>query len=139
VWAENVGGGRFTVHALPALAQIAPVYALLARDFDGDGRKDLMLAGNFFGVRPDRGREDAGYGLVLRQAAPGRFESVPMSASGVRIPGEVRALVPVPGLGGGLIVAVRNDDAAVVLRPRAALSTTPPAARPAARTVAARR
>ena len=139
VWAENVGGGRFTVRALPALAQIAPVYALLARDLDGDGRKDLMLAGNFFGVRPDRGREDASYGLVLRQAAPGRFEAVPMPASGVRIPGEVRALVSARGPDGGLVVAVRNDDAAVVLRSRAALPTTPPAARPSARTVAARR
>ena len=38
----------------------------LADDFDGDGRMDLLLGGNFHGVPPILGRYDASYGLLLR-------------------------------------------------------------------------
>ena len=36
----------------PAEAQFFPVYAVLARDFDGDAKVDLLLGGNFHGVTP---------------------------------------------------------------------------------------
>ncbi|MDX1531644.1 MAG: hypothetical protein R3362_08970, partial [Rhodothermales bacterium] len=129
VWAENDGAGRFTVRALPAEAQFAPVYALLARDFDGDGRRDLLLAGNFTGVRPDRGREDASYGLLLRQSAPGQFEAADLTESGLGIEGEVRALAPLRRADGARVLLVaRNDDAPVVLRPREQEAVAPAAA-----------
>ena len=46
-------------------AQFAPVTAIVADDFDGDGRTDLLLAGNEFGIPPLFGRYDASYGLLL--------------------------------------------------------------------------
>src|SRR2546422_4335629 len=55
----------FRSHALPTEAQFAPIYASLAGDFDGDGRIDLVTAGNFSGVTPVEGRYDASYGLLL--------------------------------------------------------------------------
>jgi len=64
--AINNGNGTFTLHALPIEAQLAPVRAALADDADGDGRTDLLLAGNDFGAPPVFGRYDASYGLLLR-------------------------------------------------------------------------
>src|SRR5207302_10706074 len=69
--ARNNGDGSFTLVPLPRAAQLAPVYAVLARDLDGDGKTDLLLAGNFDGVQPEIGRMSAGYGLVLRGAGRG--------------------------------------------------------------------
>jgi len=57
--------GTFELHALPVEAQFAPIYASLAGDFDGDGKIDLVTAGNFSGVTPLEGRYDASYGLLL--------------------------------------------------------------------------
>ncbi len=64
--AINRGDGTFELHALPIEAQFAPIYASLAGDFDGDGKTDLVVAGNFYGVTPLEGRYDASYGLFLR-------------------------------------------------------------------------
>src|SRR5216117_1282122 len=51
--ARNNGDGSFTLIPLPREAQLAPVYGMLARAFDGDGKTDLLLAGNFDGVQPE--------------------------------------------------------------------------------------
>jgi hypothetical protein len=110
VWAENDGTGRFVVHELPSLAQLSPTFALHVTDVDADGRKDLLLAGNFTGVRPDRGREDAGYGLWLRQTASGRFEPVDLSTSGLVVDGEVRAILEIGSPEASRLLFVRNDD-----------------------------
>src|SRR6059058_925986 len=45
--ARNNGDGSFTLSPLPLEAQLAPVYGILAQDVDGDGKPDLLLAGNF--------------------------------------------------------------------------------------------
>jgi hypothetical protein len=111
-------GGTFDLRPLPVEAQLAPVYASLADDFDGDGRTDLLLGGNFHGVAPVRGRYDASYGLLLRGTGDGRFTAVDLEESGVTIAGEVRDLEPLRHAGGDRLVAVaRNDDRVLVLRP----------------------
>jgi len=117
--AVALGTGRgFNLVPLPAAAQAFPVYASLARDFDGDGVMDLLLAGNFHGVPPVYGRYDAGYGLLLRGAGDGSFTAVDMDASGVAIDGEVRALALVRGAGGRVTIAVaRNNDTLLMLAP----------------------
>ena len=55
----NNGNGRFTLRPLPVEAQFAPVYSTVSEDFDGDGKTDLLLAGNFSGVTPLYGPYDA--------------------------------------------------------------------------------
>ncbi|MEO7366891.1 MAG: VCBS repeat-containing protein, partial [Gemmatimonadaceae bacterium] len=74
--ALNNGKGAFVVRPLPVEAQFAPVYAILADDFDGDHKTDLLLAGNFYGVTPVRGRYDASYGVLLHGDGRGQFHSV---------------------------------------------------------------
>src|SRR5207248_10116016 len=88
--ARNNGDGSFTLSALPLEAQLAPVYGILAQDVDGDGKSDLLLAGNFEGVRPEIGRMSASYGLVLRGDGVGRFTPLPAVQSGFTVPGQAR-------------------------------------------------
>jgi hypothetical protein len=110
--------GTFRLQPLPTEAQFAPVYAALADDLDGDGRVDLLLAGNFHGVTPVRGRYDASFGLLLRGDGEGGFRAVEPEASGIAIPGQVRELKPLRHAGGErLIVAARNDDSLRILHP----------------------
>src|SRR5216117_46207 len=114
--ARNNGDGSFTLIPLPLEAQLAPVYGILARDVDGDGKPDLLLAGNFDGVQPEIGRMSASYGLVLRGDGRGRFTPVPAAQSGFMVPGQARDLQQVKTRRGDLYVVARNNDRALVFR-----------------------
>ncbi len=111
--------GKFTLAPLPREAQFAPVYATLARDFDGDGKVDLLLGGNFLGAPPMLGRSDASYGLLLHGVGDGTFMAVDMTRSGVMIRGEVRHMQPVRRADGRTtIVVARNNDRLAFIRAR---------------------
>ncbi len=113
---ENLGG-RWRVRPLPSVAQFAPVYAILPNDLDGDGRPDLLLAGNFFGVRPDRGRYDASLGAFLRGDGRGGFAPVEPGVSGLFLGGEVRAVRAVQwARGGRLLVVARSGGPLTAIR-----------------------
>ena len=114
--AVNNGDGTFTLQPLPIEAQFAPIYAVLVDDFDGDGHRDLLAAGNFHGVPPVLGRYDAGYGLLLLGDGEGRFQSVDMGASGLVIQGQVRDMRFLQRADGDrLIVVARNDESLQIL------------------------
>lgn len=115
--ALNDGNGRFTLKPLPAEAQFAPVYASVAEDFDGDGKTDLLLGGNFYGMTPMYGRYDASYGQLLRGRGDGRFQAVDLEESGLAIDGEVRHMKPLRGANGARLIAVaRNNDKLEIMR-----------------------
>ncbi|MGH7678915.1 MAG: FG-GAP repeat domain-containing protein, partial [Gemmatimonadaceae bacterium] len=115
--AINDGKGRFTLRALPAEAQFAPVYASVVEDFDRDGKTDILLGGNFYGVTPTFGRYDASYGLLLRGTGGGNFAPVDMAESGVAIGGQIRDMKALRTARGRLIAVARNNDSLLLLRP----------------------
>jgi hypothetical protein len=116
--ALNNRKGGFDLKPLPAEAQFAPIYGVVAEDFDGDRNTDLLVAGNFYGVTPAQGRYDASYGLLLRGDGRGRFQPVEIEKSGVALEGQVRKLGLLRATGGSrLIVAARNNDKLQILRP----------------------
>jgi len=116
--ALNNGNGTFTLRPLPAEAQFAPIRAALVADFDGDGRADLLVGGNLYGVPPVLGRYDASYGLLLSGMGDGRFAAVDMDRSGLMIEGQVRHMGWLRQADGKrLIVVARNNDKLQVLRP----------------------
>ena len=115
---RNDGRGRFTVVPLPAEAQRAPVYGLLAADIDRDGHTDLLLGGNFDGFRPELGRAAASYGLFLRGDGAGYFTPVRATESGFFVPGQTRDIGRVRTRAGDLYVAARNNDRPLLFRPQ---------------------
>ncbi|MBR9988814.1 MAG: VCBS repeat-containing protein, partial [Gemmatimonadetes bacterium] len=126
VLARNDGDGSFTLVPLPHEAQIAPVYGILAGDFDGDGHTDVLLAGNFDGVKPELGRMSASYGLLLRGDGGGGFTPVPAATSGFFVPGQARDIQRLRTRSGDLFVVARNNDRPLIFTARRALAGEAP-------------
>lgn len=116
-WFENVGNGKFIQHTLPMEAQFAPVNAIICDDIDGDGYKDLLLAGNDYQSDVITGRYDASYGCFLKGSSKKAFTSVPPVQSGFIIKGDVKnmALIKLSN-GEKLILAAVNNDSMRVFK-----------------------
>jgi hypothetical protein len=94
-WIENKGNFNFVLHDLPRVAQFAPIYGIVAKDFDGDGNIDLALNGNEFAMSPSLGRYDAFNGLILKGDGKGNFKSLTIQESGLYIPQNGKALATI--------------------------------------------
>jgi hypothetical protein len=113
----NDGKNRFTLQPLPAQAQFSKLFGLLSRDIDQDGKKDLLLAGNFFPYRVQLGRNDAGLGVLLKGNGAGGFQPLPNEEAGLFIDGDVRNIVSLTTKNGEtLLVVARNNDSVQVLK-----------------------
>ena len=109
--------GKFQPLPLPDEAQLAPVYTIQTEDFDGDGKLDLLLAGNFYGATPQLARFDASYGTLLRGLGNGRFMPMSAAESGLCIRGQVRrsSLLHHQRYGQVILFAQNNDSLLVYL------------------------
>ena len=87
---ENLGNGKFQITSLPSEAQFSPIYGILIDDFNADGNKDILAAGNFFGTRVKYGRYDANKGVLLLGDGSGKFSVVSGGDSGLILNAEVR-------------------------------------------------
>lgn len=68
--------GKYVKRDFPLQAQFSPINDLLATDLDGDGHKDLIYVGNFFGAVTSVGRYDASPGGVLKGTGDGKYAFV---------------------------------------------------------------
>jgi hypothetical protein len=107
---ENSGDGNFVWHDLPVEAQFAPVYAIELLDVDGDGLKDLILAGNQSYTRIKIGKMDANYGMLFRNQGNFQFSYVPQFESGLGVIGDVRDIAILESKGETLLFFGRNDN-----------------------------
>ncbi len=83
-------GDKFEATHLPVEAQFAPAFYAGVADFNGDGHEDVFLSQNFFPVRANAPRCDAGRGLWLRGDGTGRLTAVTAQESGIKVYGEQR-------------------------------------------------
>jgi enediyne biosynthesis protein E4 len=109
---ENLGGGKFKKHLLPTEAQFAPINSIICNDVDGDGYKDLIMAGNEYQAEVMTGRYDASYGLFLKGNKNKDFQFVPSTKSGFIVDGDVKdmELISLSNHEKILLVAVNNDS-----------------------------
>ena len=108
-------GGRFDPRPLPIEAQFAPAFAVCVADFDNDGKEDVFLSQNFFGVPLETARYDGGRGLILRGNGDGSFAAV---ESGIEIYGEQRgaAVADYDNDGRADLVVTQNQGATRLFR-----------------------
>jgi enediyne biosynthesis protein E4 len=122
---KNNGDGSFTLVPLPLEAQIAPIYGILGGDFEGKGRTDLIMAGNFDAVKPDIGKMSAGYGVYLRGDGKGDFTPVRALESGFSVPGQARDIQRVRTRSGPIYIVSRNNDRPLVFAAAPAKKSAP--------------
>jgi hypothetical protein len=109
---RNDGMGNFTVEPFTQMAQLSYMFAACVEDLNHDGKKDVFMAGNFFGLKPQAGRFDASYGITL-VADGGTFDYMKPAQSGLFVNGEVRDIKIV---GKYLVVAVNNQPLKIFRR-----------------------
>ena len=117
VWVENLGSGKFSLHELPVMAQIAPTNGITADDINGDGFLDILMVGNDYGNEIFIGRLDASVGLLLLGDGKGGFRSVNPRESGFVVPGDAKALVKLsPATGSPIYFASQNRGKLLAFR-----------------------
>jgi len=107
---KGKGEVTFTMKSLPAEAQFSPVYGISINDYDGDGKQDILIGGNFYQSKPEVGIYDASYGLLLKGDGKGNFVAVKMQQSGFFIKGAVRDILSIKRGKRQLIVVAKNND-----------------------------
>ena len=111
------GENGWKLEALPHEAQIAPVFAVELVDLNGDDRVDILLGGNFHGLKPEMGRQDSGRGLVLLQKEDGNFQALSPEESGLNIRGEIRDVTILrDSAREPIFLIARNDDTLLAYR-----------------------
>ncbi len=112
----NDGKGNFDMQPLPLQAQLAPVFGILVTDINGDGINDLIMGGNFYGLKPDIGRLDASYGVTLMGTSNNSFNFLPPKESGFFIQGEIRDIKSIATKNGNYVLVARNNDALQIFK-----------------------
>ena len=102
--------GDFHFNAFSNEAQIFPVRDFLIADYNHDGIKDILLAGNNYAVRAQSGRYDAGKGLLLLQNKEGIFSA--RGNTGFHTDKDARKLLRIDNF----IIAGNNNDKMQVFR-----------------------
>jgi enediyne biosynthesis protein E4 len=89
--------------------QFAPVCSFLVDDFNHDGFKDIVAAGNFDGNTPAIRRLDASFGNYLTGDENGAFTLIEPSASGFAVYGEARDIKMIQAGDSKWIIISRNN------------------------------
>lgn len=101
---------RLTVKKLPVDAQLSSVNAIIARDFDNDGKKDLLVAGNKFDVEVETTPADASPGLYMKGNGDLTFTCFKPHESGFFAPYNVKAMQHLKGKNGWTIILGVNNE-----------------------------
>ncbi len=107
---ENRGNGTFQIHSLPIECQFAPVFGMLANDFNKDGNMDLLLVGNSYSSNVEDGQFDAFTGLFLRGNGKGGFSSVPARESGFFVDGDAKGMAELSMTDGNSLILVAQNS-----------------------------
>ena len=115
-WVEigTSGLGPFT--PLPPMAQLSPIFGAAQTT-----AHELIIAGNFVNTEVETTSYDAGVGLLLHLAPDGKtLATEPTTESGVFLPGDVRAVLPIALSAEGLpgVIAATNGGRIKVLLQR---------------------
>lgn len=102
--------GNFTTKKLPVEAQFSAINSFIIKDFNGDGHKDILIAGNKFDSEVETTPADASQGLLLEGLGNFEFKSTRAIDSGFFVPYNVKDAKSIKlKEGWGILVSSNND------------------------------
>ncbi len=102
--------GKFSPKKLPLEAQLSTVNGIIVKDFDGDGKKDILIAGNKFDVEVETTPADASPGVLLKGLGNLEFQSLKPLESGFFAPYNVKDIQAVKMGDNWAVVVSSNND-----------------------------
>jgi hypothetical protein len=104
--------GKLNIKKLPVEAQLSAVTGSIVSDFDADGRKDILIAGNKFDVEVETTAADASPGLFMKGTEGLNFTCMKPNESGFFVPYNVKdvRLVKIGPNNIAILVASNNDS-----------------------------
>jgi len=102
-------GDSFRRHSLPPICQVSSIHDILVQDINGDGFQDLVTIGNLFASEIETKRNDASIGACLLGNGKGDFLPLPYDSSGLRVAGDAKAVLSLPGQDGHLLWVAQNN------------------------------
>ena len=94
--------GNYRFEVLPRIAQVSPLKAIVAGDFNGDGHADIYAVQNDYAPIDLVGRFEGGLSQLLVGNGRGEFESIEPAQSGLVVPGDAQSVVAADMDGDGL-------------------------------------
>ncbi len=94
---------------IPIESQFSTTNAIHVDDYNNDGYKDIIIGGNLYNVKPEVGRYDAQYGLLLLGNKEG-FVSTNNNFSGVSFKGQTRELLKLKRNNENILFVLNNND-----------------------------
>ena len=104
------GNGQFVFHPFTLEAQQSPINSILYEDFDGDGIKDLLMAGNNHMSEVETTRADGGIGVFFKGGGKSIFTPISHLESGFFADKDVRNMVNVSTSEGKWVVVLNNNN-----------------------------
>jgi len=98
------------------MVQLSSVNAIQSLDINGDGFKDLVMAGNLLHFQPQLERLDGSYGYVLLNDGKGNFNWVESLKSGLQVEGMVKDIQHLKIKNKDYFLFLRNNDCPVLYR-----------------------
>ncbi|MAO07647.1 MAG: hypothetical protein CL596_02930 [Alteromonas sp.] len=108
--------GNWILENLPDAVQSAPINDVIIKDFDGDGFKDILAAGNLLVSEVETGRADAGIGCFLKGREDGSFQAQFYNTTGFFARDDVKKLETLKTNNGNYFLVVRNNGPVQIIR-----------------------
>ena len=115
VYIQNNGDNTFSLIPLPDYAQLSVLNGMVSMDINADGKKDIIMGGNFYPFRVQTGPLDASIGLVLKGDGHGQFSPLPYSQTGLFIDGDTRNIIGIQTKKGYYLLAAKSNGKVQVL------------------------
>jgi hypothetical protein len=110
IYLENMGGGKIKKFVLNKKIQISPINDIVIRDFDNDGKLDMIMAGNNHSINYTQGPIDASIGYFLKGKGNGQFSVLNGLESGILMDYDARATSIISGGDKLYILSSANDE-----------------------------